>query len=151
VTTGPRHRLRAAAAVLGVACLVLAGCASTTKATSTTPSTMQALGVHAPPAVFPGAPMTITATGFRPGGSLSIVLAPADKQACCAVRIPKTVAPNEQGKATFSFKMPRSYRRCNAAGACKSVAWGAHEKVVITVGGYLEQARGTTVIGSRDE
>jgi hypothetical protein len=150
VTTGRRHRLRPAAAIMAVACLVLAGCASTTKATST-PSTTQAVGVQAPPAVFPGAPMKITATGFRAGGSLSIVLAPADKQACCAVRIPKTVASNEQGKATFSFKMPRFYRRCNAAGACKNVAWGEHEKVVVTVSGYLEQARGTTVIGSRNQ
>jgi hypothetical protein len=151
VRTGPRHHLRAAAAVLAVACLVLAGCASTTKATSTTAGAAQTVGVQAPPAVFPGSSTKITATGLRAGSSLSIVLAPADKQACCGIRIPKTAAADDQGTATFSFTMPRFFRRCNAADACKNVAWGAHEKVVVTVSGYLQQARGRTVIGSRNQ
>lgn len=128
-----------------VACAAFAGCAGKTHAKSQTTTAAASSGVTGPGTVVPGKSVRFTATGFRPG-SLEVVLAPADKAACCAVRIRPAFIVSGNGTAAISFVMPPTYKSCTAAGVCKKVAWRQGEQVVVTASGYLEQAKMTTRI-----
>jgi len=138
------------AALLALAtCVGLVGCAGKSHAKSTAGSASQAAAVTGPAAVVPGKTVRFSASGFRPG-SVELVLAPANKVACCAVRIQPAFTVSSGGTAVLRFAMPTYYKRCTAAGKCKRVSWRPGEKVVVTVSGYLEQAKTTTRIGSRN-
>ena len=130
------------------ACGVLVGCAGKTHAKSAATTGSQSTAVSGPVTVIPGKTVRFTASGFR-AGSVEVVLARADKLACCAARLPRAFTVSANGIAVMTFAMPTFYKRCTAAGACKRVAWRPDEKVVVTVSGYLEQAKMTTRIGSR--
>jgi hypothetical protein len=131
------------------ACVVLVGCAGKTHAKSAATTVSQSPAVSGPVTVDPGKTVRFTASGFRPG-SVEVVLAPADKLACCAARIQPAFTVPGNGTAVMTFAIPTFYKRCTAAGVCKRVAWRPGEKVVVTVSGYLEEAKMTTRIRSRN-
>lgn len=139
---------RVASLVALAACAGLVGCAGKTHAKAPAVGGAEATAVTGPASVLPGKTVRFRASGFRPG-AVELVLAPADKSACCAVRIQPAFHVSSSGNAALEFVMPRTYKSCTAAGACKKVRWRAGEKVVVTVSGYLEQAKTTTRIGSR--
>lgn len=140
---------RLASLVALAACAALVGCAGKTHAKAQDGTPAQGATVKGPASVIPGKIVKFTATGFRPG-SVELVLAPANRTACCAVRIRPAFAVSSAGTAVLRFSMPTYYKSCTAAGACKRVSWQSGEKVVVTVSGYLEQAKTTTRIGSRN-
>jgi hypothetical protein len=105
--------------------------------------------VQAPATVKPGATVRFPVSGFRAGSRVSVVLAPADRLACCSIKIVHSFAVTPAGTATLVFQMPTTYRRCNSLGNCTRVAWRPQERVVVTVSGYLQQARTKTSIGAR--
>ena len=139
---------RVAFAVALAICVTLAGCAGKSHAKSPAAGGTEAAAVSGPASVMPGRKVRFKASGFR-AGAVELVLAPADKGACCAVRIQPPFHVSGSGTAVLVFVMPTTYKSCNAAGACKKRAWRPGEMVVVTVSGYLEQARTTTRIGSR--
>jgi hypothetical protein len=139
---------RVASLVALAACAGVVGCAGKTHAKSPAVSGAEATAVTGPASVLPGKTVRFKASGFR-AGAVELVLAPADKLACCAVRIRPPFHIPGSGSAVLTFVMPPTYKSCNTAGACKKVAWRPGEKVVVTISGYLEQAKTTTRIGSR--
>jgi hypothetical protein len=142
---------RVASLVLLAACAALAGCAGKTHAKSAGAGGAQSATVTGPASVLPGKTVRFKASGFR-AGSVELVLAPADKTDCCSIRIRPAFAVASDGTAVLQFAMPAFYKRCAGAQVlvCKKVAWQRGEKVVVTVSGYLEQAKTTTRIGSRN-
>jgi len=140
---------RVASLVTLAACAGFVGCAGKTHAKSVQTGNAEATAIAGPATVVPGKAVRFTASGFRPG-AVELVLAPADKTACCAARIRPPFTVTSDGRAVMRFVMPAVYKSCNAAGACKKVAWRAGEKVVVTVSGYLEQAKTTARVGSRN-
>lgn len=149
---GPRLALvsagRVASFAVLIACAAFTGCAGKTSAKSATTGTAST-AVSGPASVAPGKTVHFTATGFRPG-SVEVVLAPADKFACCAARIRPAFTVAGNGTAAISFVMPAVYKSCTNAGVCKQVSWRPGEKVVVTASGYLEQAKMTTRIAPRN-
>jgi len=139
---------RVASLVTLAACAGLAGCAGKTHAKAPAVGGAEATAVTGPASVLPGKTVRFKAAGFR-AGAVELVLAPADRGNCCAVRIQPPFHIPGSGNAVLTFVMPPTYKQCNAAGACKKVAWRPGEKVVVTLSGYLEQAKTTTRIGSR--
>jgi hypothetical protein len=139
---------RIASLAVLAACAGLVGCAGKTHAKAPAVGGAESTAVTGPASVLPGKTVRFRASGFRPG-SVELVLAPADRGACCAVRIQPAFHVPAGGSLVLDFVMPPTYKSCTAAGACKKVAWRPGEKVVVTVSGYLEQAKTTTRIGSR--
>lgn len=99
-----------------------------------------------PGRIVPGHQTRFVATGFRPGGDVQIVLEPADRRDCCAIRIASSFHIGVDGKAVIRFTVPTFYKRCGPW-TCTRVSWRRHEKVFVTASGYLLQARTTTTIG----
>lgn len=104
--------------------------------------------MRGPATIVPGALVSFRATGFRAGNNLVVILSPADKGPCCAVRIPASFLVPSSGNRKITFRVPTNYRHCSASGtgACSRVAWRRGERVVVTAMGYLEQAAGKTKI-----
>ena len=129
-------RLAASAAVLASALLAAVGGVSAAETTA----------LAGPGLIVPGHQARFVATGFRPGSDIQIVLEPADRRNCCAIRIPASFHVSIDGKAAIRFSVPTYYKRCGAW-TCTRVQWRRHEKVIVTASGYLLQARATTAIG----
>jgi hypothetical protein len=109
-------------------------------------SAAEASALAGPAQIVPGHQARFVATGFRPGSDIQVVLEPADKKNCCAIRIPASFHVSIDGKSAVRFSVPAYYKRCGAW-TCKRVSWRRHEKVIVTASGYLLQARTTTAIG----
>jgi hypothetical protein len=123
-----------------VTCVVLAA------ATAAVAAATETTALAGPALIVPGHQARFVATGFRPGSDLQVVLEPADKRNCCAIRVPASFRVAGAGTAVIRFSVPLYYKRCGAW-TCTRVSWRRHEKVVVTVSGYLLQARTTTAIG----
>ena len=102
--------------------------------------------VRGPAAVTPGRIVAFRADGFRPGNLINVVLFPAAKPSCCAARIASSYLVARNGGAALSFRMPRYYLRCPEGRKCTKIRWRVHERVVVTVFGYLQQASTTTSV-----
>jgi hypothetical protein len=105
----------------------------------------EATAVAGPPSIVPGKSARFVATGFRPGSDLQVVLVPADRAACCGIRVPASFHVSSAGGVVMRFSVPSYYKRCGAW-TCSRVQWQPGQKVVVTVSGYLAQAKTTTVI-----
>ena len=123
-------RLTGAASLLIVLCLAAAAPGSAERQPT----------VSGPPSVSPGHVVSFRARGFRPGSLLEVVLAPAGKASCCAVRIPSSFPVSALGDASLSFKMPGFYRRCLATGHCRKIRWSRSQRLSVTAFGYLQEA-----------
>ena len=71
---------------------------------------------------------------------VNVVLSPAGKPACCAARIASSFLVSHSGRAVLTFRLPGFYLRCVDGGRCRKVRWRLHERVVVNVFGYLQQA-----------
>jgi len=102
--------------------------------------------VQGPVSVITGRMVGFHALGFHPGSIINVVLSPADKPSCCAIRIASTFVVSPAGDAALVFRMPRSYLRCLSVADCHKVRWTRRERAVVTVFGYLQQATTTTLV-----
>jgi hypothetical protein len=102
--------------------------------------------VRGPASVTPGRIIAFHADGFRPGSLLNVVLSPAARPSCCAIRIRSTFLVSPRGGAAVRFRMPLFYLRCLEGGHCRKIRWNLHERVVVNVFGYLQQAATTTAV-----
>ena len=103
--------------------------------------------VRGPASVIPGRIVAFHARGFRAGSLLEVALFPVDKPSCCAIRIASSFSVSGFGDAALTFRMPRYYRRCLAAGYCRKIRWSPREQVAVRVFGYLQQATTLTSVG----
>ena len=131
------------AARLAASVLILAGAIA---AGAGVVAAAEATALNGPGLIVPGHQARFVATGFRPGSDVQIVLVPADRPNCCAIRVPASFRVSLAGKAVIRFSVPTYYKRCGAW-TCTRVQWRRHEKVIVTASGYLLQARTTTAIG----
>src|SRR6185437_16507564 len=99
---------RAASLVALAACAGFVGCAGKSHARSAENGNGEAASIAGPAAVVPGKTARFTASGFRPG-AVELVLAPADKTACCAVRIQPAFTVASDGRAVMKFVLPATY------------------------------------------
>ena len=102
--------------------------------------------LRGPRTVALGSVVRFHAVGLRPGSMLAVVLTPADRASCCAIRIPSSFPVSQGGTATLTFRMPRYYLNCPAWHKCRKIRWTARERVVVSVFGYLQQVTTTTLV-----
>jgi len=132
----PRGLARTTVAALATAIAVSAGTARAAPGPT----------VRGPATVVPGRVVVFHAQGFHAGSALNLVVSPAGKASCCAVRIPGSFLASESGGAALRFRMPPRYLDCTNPWHCTKVAWKRGRRAVLTVFGYLEQATATTLI-----
>ena len=103
--------------------------------------------VRGPAVVTPGRVVVFQAGGFHAGSVLNLIVSPADKASCCAVRIAGTFFASESGGAALRFRMPLRYVACSvdalARTHCKKLPWKRGQRATLTVFGYLETAATT--------
>jgi hypothetical protein len=102
--------------------------------------------VRGPASVAPGEVVAFHASGFREGSMVNVVLSPVGKPRCCAARLAASFLVSPAGGAVLRFRMPPFYLRCIEGGQCRKVRWRPHERVVVNVFGYLQQAATITSI-----
>jgi hypothetical protein len=103
--------------------------------------------VRGPAVVTPGRAVVFQARGFHAGSVLNLIVSPAEKASCCAVRIAGTFFASESGGAALRFTMPLRYVACSvdalARTHCKKMPWKRGQRATLTVFGYLETATTT--------
>ena len=135
------HRLSAKASAAALACAAAAGLAGSAGADA-------GPVVRGPASVVSGRVVVFQARGFNAGSTLGLVLSPADRGPCCAIRLVSTFLVSSAGRATLRFQMPLQYKSCipSSPPRCHKVRWARGERAVLTVTGYLQQAEATTVV-----
>ena len=102
--------------------------------------------VRGPASIVPGRLVHFRATGFRPGNTVIVVVAPARRSSCCAIQISSMFVASPTGAVQLGFRFPSYYQRCPPWQACVRIPWKRGETVIVTVTGYLEQAATKTSV-----